>query len=106
MAKFLITGSYTVEGVKGLLKDGGSGRRSAVQKALETLGGRLDSMYFALGSSDIVVICDVPDTLTGVALSLAVNASGGAHVSSTPLVSVEEMDAACRKMVAYRAPGA
>ncbi len=106
MPKFLITGSYTAEGAKGLLRDGGSGRRSSVQKALEALGGRLETFYFTLGANDIVVICDVPDTVSGVALSLAVNAAGGAHIATTPLVSVDDMDAACKKTISYRAPGA
>jgi len=106
MAKFLISASYTAEGTKGLLKDGGTGRRAAVQKALEALGGKLDSFHFSFGSTDAIVICDVPDTVSGVALSLAVNGSGVVHATTTPLITVEEMDAACRKSTAYRAPGA
>ncbi len=106
MAKFLITGSYTVEGAKGLLKEGGSSRKAVVQKSLEGLGGRLEAFYYSLGPNDIVVICDVPDTVSAVGLSLAVNTGGGAHVSTTPLLSVEEVDAACKKTTSYRAPGA
>jgi uncharacterized protein with GYD domain len=106
MAKFLISASYTAEGTKGLLKDGGSGRRAAVQKALDALGGKLDSFHFAFGKTDAYVICDVPDTVSGIALSLAVNGSGVVHATTTPLITVEEMDAACKKSTMYRAPGA
>ena len=106
MAKFLISASYTAEGTKGLLKDGGSGRRAAVQKALDALGGKLDSFHFAFGKTDAYVICEVPDTVSGIALSLAVNGSGVVHATTTPLITVEEMDAACKKSTAYRAPGA
>jgi uncharacterized protein with GYD domain len=105
MAKFLIQGSYTAEGAKGLINEGGSGRKAAVQKAVEALGGKLDSMYYMFGANDVIVICDMPDTITGLALSLAVNASGAVRISTTPLVSVEDVDAACQKTVSYRPAG-
>jgi uncharacterized protein with GYD domain len=103
--KYLIQGSYTVEGAKGLIKEGGTARKAAIQKALEGLGGKLDSIYYTFGADDIVVVCDVPDTISGLALSLAVNASGAARISTTPLLSVEDMDAACKKAVSYRPAG-
>ena len=106
MAKFLIQGAYTADGVKGLLKEGGSGRKAALQKALDGLGGKLESMYFTFGSDDVIVICDVPDTVTGLALSLVVNASGAVRISTTPLISIEEVDAASKKAVNYRPAGA
>ena len=106
MAKFLIQGTYTAEGTKGLIKEGGSGRKAAVQKAVEGLGGKLDSIYYTFGAADVIVICDMPDTLSGLALSLAVNASGAVRISTTPILSVEEVDAACKKTVSYRPAGA
>jgi len=106
MAKFLIQGTYTADGAKGLLKEGGTGRKAAVQKACEGLGGTLDSMYFTLGAADVVCICDMPDTVSGVALSLAVNASGAVRITTTPVLSVEEIDTACKKTVSYRPAGA
>ncbi len=106
MAKYLITGSYTAQGTKGLLVEGGSGRRAALQKALESVGGKLDAMYFAQGETDFVMIADVPDTASGVALGLVARASGTANSKSTQLVTVEEMDAACKMTVAFRPAGA
>lgn len=106
MAKFLIRGTYTSEGAKGLIKEGATGRKAAVQKALEGLGGRLDSMYFTFGADDVIVICDIPDTISGLALSLAVNASGAVRISTTPILSVEDVDMACKKAVNYRPAGA
>jgi len=106
MAKFLITGSYTAEGAKGLMKEGGSGRRAAVQKVLDTVGGKLEAFYFAFGKDDAYVIVDVPDNASIVAVSLAVNASGVVRVSTTPLISPDEIDAASKKSIPYRAPGA
>ena len=106
MPKYLINATYTPDGAKGLLKDGGSARRTAVQKAIEGLGGTLDLFYFTFGETDVVSICDMPDTVSGLALSLTVNASGAVRASVTPLISVEDIDAACKKTVGYRAPGA
>ena len=105
MAKFMIMGSYTADGAKGLLKDGGSRRKSAVEQMVSHLGGKLEAFYFAFGESDIFAIVDVPDTTSGTALSLAVNASGTVKLRTVMLVTPEELDAACKKTVSYRPPG-
>jgi uncharacterized protein with GYD domain len=106
MPKYLIKASYTAEGAKGLLKEGGTARRAAVQKLIEGLGGTLEGFYFAYGSDDVFGICDFPDAASGIAASLAVNASGAVRFSTTPLITPEEVDAASKKTPAYRAPGA
>ena len=69
-----------------MIKEGGTGRKAAVQKAIEGLGGKLDSLYYTFGAADVIGICDMPDTLSGLALSLAVNASGAVLISTTPLL--------------------
>jgi uncharacterized protein with GYD domain len=106
MPKFMVRASYTVEGARGLLKEGGTGRRAAVQKVIEGLGGKVEAFYFAYGEHDAYVIADFPDATAGLAVSLAVNASGGVRLSTIPLITPEEIDAACKRSVAYRAPGA
>ena len=106
MAKYMMKANYTVEGAKGLIKDGGSARRAAVQKAVEGLGGRMECFYFTLGEPDAFAIVDVPDAVSIVAMSLAVNATGGAHVSTTVLLTPEQIDEAAKKSVGYRPPGA
>ncbi len=70
------------------------------------LGGKVKAFYYALGESDVYVIVDVPDMITGAAISLAVNASGAVQLSTVALLTPEELDAACKKSVNYRAPGA
>ena len=106
MAKFLIKATYTAEGAKGLMRDGGSGRRAAITKALDSMGGKLEGLYFAYGDVDVYVLIDVPDAASAIAMSLTVNASGAVHASMTPLITPEELDAATKKTVSYRAPGA
>lgn len=106
MPKFLFAASYTAEGARGLMKDGGTGRRDQIAKMAQAAGGKLDACYFAFGAADLFGILDLPDTTSALASSLVVNASGAAHLTITPLMTPEEMDAACKTPVVYRAPGA
>ena len=105
MAKFMIKASYRGDGTKALLKEGGSGRRAAVQKSLSAVGGKVDAFYYAFGEADVYAIIDVPDVITAAAVSLAVNATGRIELSTIPLLTPEDIDAACKKSVKYRAPG-
>jgi uncharacterized protein with GYD domain len=106
MAKYMLKGSYTTDGTKGLIKEGGSARRAAVQKMIEGLGGRLECFYYSFGEPDAFAIVDVPDVVSVAAMSLAINATGGAHLSTTVLLTPEQIDEAAKKSVTYRPPGA
>ena len=106
MPKFLIKASYNPDGVRGLIKDGGSKRRAVVQKLIEGAGGKLEAFYYAYGPDDAIIIADLPDATSGVAISLTVNATGAVRLSTTPLITPEEIDAAGKKTVNYKAPGA
>ncbi|MGA8295653.1 MAG: GYD domain-containing protein, partial [Acidimicrobiales bacterium] len=64
MPKYLVQASYVGDGVQGLRKEGGSARRAAVEKACVSVGGTLESFYFAFGETDVVAIIDVPDNIT------------------------------------------
>ena len=105
MGKYMVKVSYSVEGAQGLIEEGGSSRKATVAKMLEQMGGSLESFYYCFGEDGAYVIVDVPDSVTAVALSLAVNAAGGAGMATIPLITAEEMDEACRKSVSYRPPG-
>ena len=105
MPKYLIHGSYTTEGLKGLLKEGGTSRRTTVENLVNGLGGSVEAFYFAYGEEDVYVIADVPDDETMIAVALIVNASGGVNVKTTVLITPEAVDAAVKKTVDYRPPG-
>ncbi|HVD46658.1 MAG TPA: GYD domain-containing protein [Candidatus Limnocylindria bacterium] len=108
MAKYLIEASYSQAGLKALVKDGGTGRRKAVEAATKALGGRVESMYFAFGTSDVYVIVDAPDNITVAAFALAVGGTGvAAHLKTIVLLTPEEVDQAAKKSAGsgYRAPG-
>ena len=106
MPKMMIKASYNPEGARGLLKEGGTGRVSAVRRLIEGMGGRVESFYFAYGETDAYLIVDMPDETSGLAVSMAVNASGAVRLAMTPLITPEQVDAACKKTVDYKAPGA
>ena len=133
MAKYLAQISYTLEGVKGLLKEGGTKRLEAVEQLTKELstaptsvqppmlmsfcsmealdhlvkgvGGTLEAFYYAFGEYDLIVIMDLPDNVSAAALSLAVSAGGASKVKTTVLLTPEEIDQATKKSVSYRPPG-
>ncbi len=105
MGKYLLTASYTADGVKGLMKDGGTKRREAADQAIKSAGGKLEAFYFAFGEDDAYVIVDAPDHATVTAASLAINATGTVHTKTVVLLTPEEVDHATKKKVTYRAPG-
>lgn len=105
MAKYLFMGSYTLDGVKGLAKDGGTKRRQVAQRAIESAGGKLDALYFTFGDTDFVGIADMPDNVSAAALSLAVSSGGGSNLKTTVLLTPEEMDQATRKEISFTPPG-
>jgi len=105
MAKYLLNVSYTAEGARGLLKDGGSKRRAAAKALAESAGGTLEALYFAFGEIDAYAIVDMPDAQSAAAASLALAASGVVTNRTTPLMTVEEMDQAVKKSASYTPPG-
>ena len=105
MPKYLMEVSYTAEGAKGLLKDGGSKRLAAAKALVASVGGTLDAMYYAFGTADAIVIVDAPDAASVAAASIALGASGAVTSKTTALLSVEDIDAAVKKSASYTAPG-
>ncbi len=106
MPKFLFQISYTLEGVKGLQRAGGSNRHDAVTELVESVGGRLESFYFAFGDHDVYSIVDVPDNESAAAIALTAVAAGAVTTKTTALLTPEEVDAAAKRSVEYRPPGA
>jgi uncharacterized protein with GYD domain len=105
MAKYLWKANYVGEGLKGLIKEGGTTRRAVVEKMVKSLGGKLEVFYYAFGETDLYVIADMPDNISATALSLTVAASGAVTLNTTVLMTPEEMDQAGKKSPIYRPPG-
>ncbi len=107
MPKYLFHGSYSPEGIRGLLKEGGSSRKWHFKENVSNVNGFVEAFYFAFGGEDIYAIIDLPDSVSCAALSMAINAAGGFRASMIVLLTPEELDAALKKApsVGYRVPG-
>jgi len=105
MAKYLFHGSYTQDGIKGVLKDGGTVRRKAVDDLVKSLGGTLESMYWAFGKDDFFVIADAPSQAAAAAFAATTGASGSVSISTVVLLTAEDIDAAAKLHPEYRKPG-
>ncbi|MGO9197640.1 MAG: GYD domain-containing protein [Acidimicrobiales bacterium] len=105
MPKYLLQVNYTLDGVKGVLAQGGSARKAAASAAAKSAGGKVESFHFALGSTDVYVIAELPDNAAAAALALNVSAGGGATVTTTALLTTEEIDKAAGTKVKYHPPG-
>ena len=106
MAKYLVKASYSAEGIKGVTKEGGSGRAAAVDQLIQSLGGKVESFYFAFGTSDAYVIVDLPDNSSAAAAAAAVGSSGAlSSYETVVLLTPSEVDEAMRKAATYRPPG-
>ena len=105
MAKFLVQATYTAEGLKGLKKETAVGRRQAIGNVAKSLGGKLDSVHFALGEYDVIIILDLPNTVSAAAAALAAGSSGFIRPKTTALLTPEETDEAFKMSTGFKAPG-
>ncbi len=106
MGKYMMRANYTKEGLAGLMKEGGTGRRRALTEAVEGVGGKMESFYYVFGDRDLLMIAEFPDEASAVSVSLAVGAAGALEVDVTVLIEPEAIDEAVKKSVPYRLPGA
>lgn len=105
MAKYLARANYVGDGIRGLMAEGGTKRREAVEASLASVGATLDCMYFAFGDTDVYGIADFPDDASAAAWSLMVNSTGAVSLHVVPLLTAEDLDAAAAKTPTFRAPG-
>ncbi len=106
MPKYLCRASYNTEGMKGLLRDGGTKRRQTIVENLKALDGRLESLYFAFGDTDVFLIAELPNNSAAATLSLNVAASGFINICTTVLIEPEEVDSVVNRKFKYIPPGA
>ncbi len=99
MPKFLFTGSYTHEGARGVLAEGGTARREATARLVASLGGAVEAYYFAFGRTDFYFIADLPDNAAAAAVPLTAAASG-AVVTRTVVLIIARGTRRCDEAVA------
>ena len=106
MPKYLFQGSYSQQGISGVMKEGGSARKAAALELAESVGGTLESYHFAFGSNDFYAIGDLPDHAAAVAVAASAGASGAfSHFETIVLMTPEEADAAFERVPNFRPPG-
>jgi uncharacterized protein with GYD domain len=105
MPNYLIEASYSTEGVKGVADKGGTARRDAVGEMIASVGGKIESFYFAFGDADVYVIAELPSDEAAAALALSINRSGSTNIRTVVLLTPEQLDAAANLAPQYRAPG-
>jgi uncharacterized protein with GYD domain len=105
MGKYLFHGSFTTDGLRGIQKEGGTSRTKAVTTLAESLGGSLESYYFAFGNDSYFVVVDLPNDEAAAACALAVAASGAVSNSTIKLLTPAQVDSAVKLSPIYRAPG-
>ena len=64
--------SYSPDAAKTVLARGGTARRTAIEKMLTGLGGRLESFDFAFGSDDFFIVVDLPSNEAAAATAMTV----------------------------------
>lgn len=107
MAKYLIVGSYPAESWSRMIENP-SDRSAVAREAFESLGGSLESYYWAFGPDDWLAIGEVPDDVSAAALSVAASSSGAVTgVRTTRLLTTDESAAVLQRARAavYHPPG-
>ena len=105
MPKFLWRASYSEDGLKGLVTDGGTKRRADAEQAIEAMGGKLEALYWAFGEDDVYAIVDLPDNVSAAAISLATALAGFVRLKTVVLMTADEVDEATNRSGDYRPPG-
>ena len=105
MPKYLVRGTFTTQGLQGLLRESGTARRDATEKAVRSVGGTLEALYYVIGDDDAIWIIDVPDASAIAAIMFKICAAGAVSVKPMALITPEEVDKALATSVDYQPPG-
>jgi len=105
VAKVSVPGFVHARRVAGRHERQGLRRKAAVQSAIKSIGGKLESFYYAFGDDDVVLIADLPDNVSAAAITLTTGSTGLVNIRTTPLLTVDEVDKALEITAKYRPPG-
>jgi len=105
MAKYLAIASYTADGLRELAAHGASARIEASKKLVAEAGGSIESFYYAFGSDDVFIVCDLPDNVAAAATAIAAGTSGVVVSRMVPLLTADEIDQAVSKHLQLASAG-
>jgi len=90
MPYYLQQVAYSTEGWEALVEKP-QNRIEAVRPAIEKLGGKIESAWFAFGDYDVVLILQMPTNVDASAIAMAFAAGGACKsVRTTPLLTIAE----------------
>ncbi|MFN0116526.1 MAG: GYD domain-containing protein [Paracoccaceae bacterium] len=107
MARFIVTGNYTAEAMKGMVARP-SDRAAAVTKLLKSAGAKLEAIYFTTGEHDFLFIAtgDIDKVIPGLMVAGATGAV--CNLSTAQAFTSDEFTAfqksAGEMAKAYKAP--
>ncbi len=107
MTMYLVKFRYSRESWAGLLANP-EDRREVLAPLFEAAGGKLHGVWYAFGDADGYVLAELPNATAAASALARVAAAGVGTVSTTVLLTVEEMLEALRlgPVGGYRPPGA
>ena len=106
MPVYMFQASYAPQAVASMVKTP-QDRAAAIKPMIESMGGKLQDLWFCFGEYDIVAIAELPDNLTAAAMSMAIGSSGAmTSYRTTPLMTSADAKKAMEKAggVGYKAP--
>ena len=105
MTRYFVQGTYTAEGVKKLIKEGGTGRYESARQIFASAGGSLECLYFSSVGPSYYIIVDMPDKESAMAIAATGIVNGTITVDQVvELLTPAEMDGAVKKTPLYHAP--
>lgn len=104
----MFQGRYSTDAIKAMINNP-QDREAAGKALVESVGGKLHSMFFTFGSDDIIAIIEGPDDKTAAACSMVLGASGAfSGGATTKLMTMSEavgaMDIAKKAAAGYKPP--
>lgn len=108
MPFYMFQGRYSTEAIKAMVNNP-QDREAPGRALVESVGGKLHSLFFAFGSDDIVAIIEGPDDKTAAACSMALGASGAFSGGATTKLmttseAMEAMGIAKKAASGYKPP--
>jgi uncharacterized protein with GYD domain len=96
MATYIVLSNFTDQGIR-TVKDT-TKRAAAVREMAKTCGIEMKSIYWTLGSHDLVVTVEAPDDATITAFGLSLGAAGNVRTQTLRAFSADEMNGILSKM--------
>jgi uncharacterized protein with GYD domain len=88
MAKFISLVKYTAKGIENIKES--PNRLDAVKQLCKSMGASVEGFYLTMGSYDIILIVDAPNSETAAKIILTVTSGGAVSTETLTAFSEEE----------------